>query len=718
MVNYEVKGQLAKLLATEDLIIENRKVSTASFDVHRRILTLPLWERASGVVYDLLVGHEVGHALYTPDIDWTKEYPEVPKNFVNVFEDVRVERKMKNKFAGLAKTFYNGYSELSADDFFGIADENVDGLGFVDRINLYFKIGNFVDIEFSDEEIIFVQRAYDTNTFDDVLKLSQDVFNYLKEKSQHTESVQPQENSSQSQQDSDEKESTPQEANSEEKGESPSNQQSPSFESDSNEQPEKQESRGGDEFETITDSNLEDNIESLTTNNTFYSPTYAEIPLLDLNKFVASNSDIHEYLSRYYTSYEEKVCQEYDILNPYSSIDSEYTQFRNSAQKEVNYLVKEFECRKAADSYSRATTARTGVLDCTKLHTYKYNEDLFKKVTTLADGKNHGLIFVLDWSGSMSDVFLDTIKQLYNLIWFCRKLNIPFDVYAFTNEWKRGGYYKDEYLQPDLEYPCERKDGEFQIDNSFSMMQILTSSCRKSDMENQLRNIFRLANSLDSRCRYQCLYQYPSRLGLSGTPLNEAIISLNSIIPDFFKRNKIQKVQTIVLTDGEACYIKINRSIYNNDGSYAYMGVRSVIPGNTYIRDRITGQTFKIGEDHQDTTTALLNQLRSRFPNMNFIGMRLLNSRDTNSFIRRYTKFDHSVSEKLIETYRKTKSFVLNDVGYHAYFGLSSSALSNDVEFEVKEDATKSQIKSAFAKSLKGKKMNKKILGEFINFIA
>ena len=46
MVNYEVKGQLAKLLATEDLVIENRQVSTASFDVDKRVLTLPLWERA------------------------------------------------------------------------------------------------------------------------------------------------------------------------------------------------------------------------------------------------------------------------------------------------------------------------------------------------------------------------------------------------------------------------------------------------------------------------------------------------------------------------------------------------------------------------------------------------------------------------------------------------------------------------------------------------
>ena len=76
-----------------------------------------------------------------------------------------------------------------------------------------------------------------------------------------------------------------------------------------------------------------------------------------------------------------------------------------------------------------SSTSRTGVLDCSKLHTYKFNEDLFKKVNVVPDGKNHGLIFILDWSGSMCDQMEDTIKQLYNLVWFCSKVNIPFDVY-------------------------------------------------------------------------------------------------------------------------------------------------------------------------------------------------------------------------------------------------------------------------------------------------
>ena len=99
-------------------------------------------------------------------------------------------------------------------------------------------------------------------------------------------------------------------------------------------------------------------------------------------------------------------------------LQEKYLKYKKESSKGVNYLVKEFECRKSADAYSRAATSRTGVLDTKKLHTYKFNEDLFKKITVLPEGKNHGLIFILDWSGSMHFVINDTVKQLLNLLWF------------------------------------------------------------------------------------------------------------------------------------------------------------------------------------------------------------------------------------------------------------------------------------------------------------
>ena len=96
-VNLEIKGTLAKLLATEDLIIENKDVETAAFNVQTRVLTLPMWEKADEVVYDMLVGHEVGHALYTPNRD---PRVNVPQAFLNVTEDARIEKLMKRKYLG------------------------------------------------------------------------------------------------------------------------------------------------------------------------------------------------------------------------------------------------------------------------------------------------------------------------------------------------------------------------------------------------------------------------------------------------------------------------------------------------------------------------------------------------------------------------------------------------------------------------------------------
>ena len=77
----------------------------------------------------------------------------------------------------------------------------------------------------------------------------------------------------------------------------------------------------------------------------------------------------------------------------------------------------------------------------------------------------------------------------------------------------------------------------------------------------------------------------------------------------------------------------------------------------------------------------------------------------------RLYKEDHSLM------WKKNKSFVIKNSGYDAYFVMSSNILAQDTEFEVEEDATKSQIKRAFVKSLKTKKLNKKVLGEFMELV-
>ena len=715
-VNHEIKSQLAKLLATEDLVVEHKKVETACFNVHTRVLTLPMWERASGNVYDMLVAHEVGHALYTPDRDWLKEL-KIPPQFVNVVEDVRIEKLMKRRYAGISKTFYRGYQELANEDFFQIADEDVSNMNLADKANLYFKIGSFTDISFENvEESLLIQKIADTETFDDVLEVSKELYEFCKRQEEMKTKVDDlqmqgnQEGGSGGEQ----TEQTYQQPNQENgKAEEGVSQETDTQDDNESVEPEPGESYGGTENdaepEVSTMNNLEEAIKQLA-NSGGIENVYLELPKVDLNKIVVSNQEVHGRFGEW-----DDWMEKHDInTNVFEQRDLEFQKFKKTAQKEVNYLVKEFECKKAADSYARATTARTGVLDCTKLHTYKYTEDIFKKVTTLADGKSHGLVFVLDWSGSMGNVLDDTLKQLFNLMWFCKKVNIPFDVYAFTNEYpKEHSEEKLLFDARDRSFAYEKREGLVAVGPWFSLMNIFTSKTSNKELEIQMKNFFRLSWTF----HYWGNIPTPTGLGLSGTPLNESFITLHQIIPQFKKEHNLQKVQCVVLTDGEGCGMKYHRELQRRWEDEPFIGVASV-NSNSILRNRKTGNTYSMDCEWWQTSDILLKDLRDTFPDTNFIGIRVLESRDANSFIRRYCGWSGDKFLKTQQTWKKQRAFALHDAGYHTYFALSANALANDAEFDVKEDATKTQIKSAFVKSLKNKKMNKKVLGEFIELIA
>ena len=715
-VNHAIKSQLAKLLATEDLVVEHKKVETAQFNVHTRVLTLPMWEKASNIVYDLLVGHEVGHALYTPDEDWT-DNTKVPPQFVNICEDARIEKLMKRRYAGLSKSFYGGYKELAEQDFFALGNEDVPNMNLADRANLYFKIGNFISLEFTPQEQDIINQIGAAETFIDALNAAEVLYKYCKEKQQEetkddVPSPQNQEGGGSEQGDSDldgdqqNDNNQPDDNGSEGPGSDSGSQQQQNTQPTGGQE-------GADEGEpqVKTVEQLEEALKELV-NNIGYENVYLEVPKLNLKKIIVSNNEIHSKCNETWSSYLEH--NEYTHLEIFGEVDKQFIEFKRSAQKEVNYLVKEFECRKAADSYARATTAKTGVLDCTKLHNYKYSEDLFKKVTTLADGKNHGLVFVLDWSGSMSNVMLDTVKQLYNLVWFCKKVSIPFEVYAFTTDYPLVKY--DEEGKANIrQLAYTAKDGLLQVGEWFSMMNLLTSQVNGKTLEDQMKNIFRLTYAF---CRNQYIrYTIPLGMGLSGTPLNESLISLHQILPKFQKENKLQKVQCVILTDGEGSPLKYHREIQRHWEKGSYIGVNH-ISSQCILRDRKTGNTYSLDSEGYGMTDILLHNLRDNFMDINFIGIRVMESRDSGHFIRRYCGYFGPDYDKVMTAWKKEKAFSIKTSGYHTYFGLSASALSQDSEFQVSEDASKAQIKIAFMKSLKSKKMNKRILGEFIELVA
>ena len=726
-VRQEIKSQLAKLLATEDLIVEHKKVPSAQFNVRTRVLILPLWEKASSEVYDMLVGHEVGHALFTPDEDWWLEH-DIPQPFVNVVEDARIEKLMKRKYMGLAKSFYKGYSELHDKDFFEVDGEDLSDFNLADRANLYFKIGSLLSISFSSTEKPIIDLIQNAETFTDTIAAAEALYNFCKQE----EEEDSQEMAVEAKQDA----LTDLENSGNFGINDAGDNTSPISDTDRNSDVEDRSdsidsSSGMDDLgdslepEVRTADALESKLKDLI-NSDGVENEYIEVPTVNLDTIIASYEDVHKEIDACYgyqqmkrdTRQVDGVLPELLYLYPedlFGEVDGDFHKFKKDAQKEVNYLVKEFECRKSASAYARATTNRTGVLDTTKLQTYRFNEDLFKKVSVIPDGKNHGLVFVLDWSGSMQYVLEDTLKQLYNLIWFCRKVQIPFEVYAFTNEWRRRGEYDwengNQYVTK-LTPHYEAKQGLFAVEDEFSLMNLFSSKTNAATLQHQMINIWRIASAFGRS--FGVHYQNPHRLTLSGTPLNEALISLHQILPRFQKENGVEKVQCIVLTDGEANSIPYHKEVQRHWEDKPYLGTRNPNPNHTFLRDKKIGRVYKFGYRWHEFTDVIIKNLKDKFPSTNFIGIRVLANRDAKSFIRMHQGED----EKLMSDWRKNKSFCIKESGYDAYFGLSANSLSQDTEFDVDQGATKARIKSAFVKSLKTKKLNKKVLSEFIELVA
>ena len=703
MQSQEIKGNLARLLATENLIVEHRKTPTASFDVDRRVLTLPMWDKASSIVYDMLVGHEVGHALFTPNEDWCA-VADCPKDFVNVIEDARIEKLMKRKFPGLRKSFAGGYKELNDLDFFDIEGQDTSKFSLIDRINLHFKVGAAAMIPFSIEEQVFVARTDVAETFEEVLQIAVDVFEFSKQ--EKVEDVPPaaaQQGESESNDDeqSEQQQSEPSEAP---QPQAETNNAGP-IENEDDEEEEEEEVEGPGGGETSETQSAFDSASEKLSSSYGRNPIYVEIPeAIDLDSIIVDWTTLHDWIDK-------------NAVEPetYEYVDNQYYEFRKQSQKEVNYLVKEFECRKSADAYARAGQSKTGVLDTSKLHTYRYNEDLFKKVTVVPDGKNHGMIFVLDWSGSMANEILSTVKQLLNLTAFCKKVQIPFEVYAFTNEWVLAERCMNGQEDQYVEYQRHglEKNIVHMNEGYFHLMNFVSSRSNARDYERMCKNLWREAYYY--RHGYASGYRAAPGLGLSGTPLNEAVVMMNYVVPEFKKQNDLQKVNICILSDGESCNIGYGHEVYNDHKDEYHIVPRRIEYYQT-LRDRKTGITYETF-DYDNVTNTFLKQLRDRNPGVNVLGFRILSGSQLQSFVGRYASYEgYSQVQK---QWKKEKSAIIaNPKAFSALYAISNNSLNESTDFNVESGAKKGEITRAFKKMLGAKSTNKKLLSSFIEYVS
>ena len=696
------KSLLAKLMATENLVVEQRKVQTAMFDVKSRVLTIPQLDKSiSGYLYDLFVGHEVGHALYTPLDGLMRARDEkISQAVTNVVEDSRIERKIKNKYPGLRGSFVKAYKELLEKDFFETQGVDLNTMPFLDRMNLFCKGGPAQGINFTPFEKSLVEMVESTETYDDVIRVSKLVEQYAKQEKEEQRQRMLEEGVMDENDDFDEEEFEDddgqfdydqdfdgEESESKEDGDDvDQGGDSDDEESEDDTKDEKSPSgtsggQQGDNDETeirsLTDENYKKNESKLFAkdDSSYY---YGNIPDVDLNQAIM------DY---------KKVFATYKESTKHIPLRTEkFQKFRKETSKVVSYMVKEFELRKNADQMKRASVAKTGELNMNKVFSYKFNDDIFKKMTIVPDGKSHGLVMFLDWSGSMSGHLENTMKQLITLVMFCKKVNIPFDVYAFTSE------SPESYSKRDI------KTGDIMM-KPFHLLNIFSSRMSAVEFTYAANVMVDISTSRYSYCRL---------FAMGGTPLNEAIIAAMKVVPEFQKKYKLQVVNTVFLTDGEGHRLS---SVY--DSYETQMEWRSGAAKTLIIRDPVTKHQ-EIVEDWSNTknTAAFIKLLKAR-THCNILGFYVLSGREFSRAAYILLPRAANVDAMKVQ-FRKDKSMVITNAGFDEYYLLRSEGLDVDEETElvVKENATTRGLVSAFSKYTKNRLNNRVVLNRFIGMIS
>jgi hypothetical protein len=729
------KSTLAKLLAEEDIFVVHKKMDTAYFNPKSRELGLPIWkdEEMTKDIYDLMVCHEIAHALWTPlDMLETARVRKINHSFVNIVEDARIERMVQDRYPGSVAVFNRGYRDLTAKDFFGIADKEVSELNLIDRINLFFKKQK---VEFTAEEKVWVKRVAETKTPDDVLNLSEEIYAWMSENAPEEDSddekTMPDPNGESGEGDGEgEGETGGGDVPADDKGEEDGNDapaggagDDGNDDADDNAETDNGESseeggvestgRGGPPMaETDTDAN--NAIDKLVDKNAT-ERTYGRIPALNEDLIMPFGEIL------------EKSRPSYAVGGSWiDAKKSEIAAMKDESKKTVGYMVKEFEMKKAADQYARAAVSKSGSLDMARLHTYKYNEDLFKKVTTLPGATNHGMVMVVDWSGSMYDNLKGTLSQLYNLIWFCRRTQIPFEVFAFSN-------CRDLFIDPETGALPDRfsinmdnfKSGDLALKN-FKLLEFFSSKMSAKEEIEMMEILWMIASYYDRDYNSESFLSrvpFPDFLNLGGTPLNDAIIAMMEIVPKFKRDTGVQKVNTIFLTDGASNRLEGIYDYRLNTDTGEHTPYISTVRGTMTISDPKTLKNYEIGDN--DITNGLLRILKDRVDGMNLIGFFIAGSGRSGRVDKRVLynlqrDLSWDVIMEQVRFLNKNKFLAIDSKGYDEMYVLPAKGMEilNEGLSDDLVGASKAKLKSAFGKAMSGKIESRQLLNKFVKLVA
>ena len=725
----ETKSTLARLLAKENIIVTQTSKKTAYFDVKSRTLALPNWKNRGQSVIDMLIGHEVGHALYTP-ADAVEKFhercPGVPFDICNIVEDIRIERLVQNAYPGLPRLFNEAYNELVESDFFGVAGKDLETLKFADRLNLRGKIGKISNIPLTADEELIYQKCLAAETYDEVLDICAEIAESFKKEPEQPQPEEPEndetstddgdsDNEGESQSgESDEdisddgSDASVEEDSDEDSDEDDSDVDADSSSSDIEADENVEEVESDSEVEDTSSGDSEEDMSELVSETQENFDSNLEDEVEDSKKlgYVTAmsprKSAIYDNICDYKTLIADR--EKKNAVNPhitdewYKMCQSKADELRKKTKKKASILAREFERRKAAYQYSRSTESRTGVIDVNKLHSYKLSDEIFLSKSVLANAKSHGMVFLLDYSGSMSTVISDVIEQTLNLVEFCRMVGIPYDVYSFTTTWAAkktwmaGKSYEPAPTEIDLRETI--------------IIHHLSSEMSKNDFKKASDNLWMQVALGGGRSVVQAPYEQ-----LGGTPLDTTLTAMYTVVKDFIAKNKVQKTMFVTLTDGDSSPVRFAEK----DAGWNY---------SPKINLKTRDKNFLISRNN---ATSDLIQAIGSIPTVTTMGFFLpQGSKQVSYQLNLLADFNHDKKSKLKKLHKK-EGFVevSNRKGYDTYYILGAVSI-DDNEFEVKDinddiatsKKAQTQLARQFASHNSGNKKNRVLMNSIATKVA
>ena len=695
----------ARLLAAENLVVvHDASAETASFDLDSRVLTLPVWDTMSGHVYDMLVSHEVSHALNTPLEGWKKELDAAGANaslvqhYINVVEDVRIERMIQAKFPGLRPDYKAGRQWMK-DNIMGdvLADVANGKAHSIDHVNLFAK-GMLDATDLTADEMAMYDRCYACETFDEVVTLAKEFLAELPEKEENGGDASDG-NAQGEGQEGGEGAARDEQAEGNAEGDDNANADGEGQDQSENAQA-NSEAKGDGSMESADDAK-DDGSNADSDDQRSEAAKKMDAAMKGLVNRKASEHQMKtlpamgDRMSDFLITADEVIASKVGSTIIASDIATRnYTNLQAEQKAMVNHMVNLFNQKRSATAHKRARRAKTGVLDTVKMTNYKWSEDIFRQIKVVPEGKNHGFFMLVDWSGSMSDKIIETVKQTIMLAEFCRRVNVPFRVAAFSST---AASYLRSGSSPEK---IEGLESLFGV----SLVEYLSSDLKKADFDKAAAIFFDGAiGSTYDKSSYRCSgYKFDS---LGSTPLDEGIIIASERMMQMRAAGKCEIMNLIILTDGEA-----------SSDMFTSSGWRDSTSGAT-ATDPISGLRFNTvnnWETRRNSTAMALDVLRARVGDVNIVGIYLAgNKRDYQDFWHGQRDLDGAAQWD-----PKQRLYAANVEGYEKYFIFVTNTKPVKGLDSVDSTDSKAKVRNALIREGKDRKDRKTFLNQLFDMVA